>query len=206
MINEILNKYNCKKYYIDLYESLFSTMNKNEIKSILEIGIDNGNSLKAWKELFPNAIIIGLDINLKIDKMDGVILIEGDQINVELIKKIINQYGPFDIIIDDGNHWMYIQQITFGLLFKSIKPNGLYIIEDVIRYYIPYNDMGFGKYGVIKGMKNSTLTIFREMCETKIFNSIYLSKSVNTSIQSTIKNILIFDNKFILYSAIVVFK
>jgi hypothetical protein len=48
--------------YFKHYHSNFSCI-RNNVKKILEIGVDRGESLNLWKEYFPNAEILGLDIN-----------------------------------------------------------------------------------------------------------------------------------------------
>src|SRR5215469_6200011 len=44
--------------YTPFYSKLFST----SIHHLLEIGIDQGNSLKMWEEFFPDADIYGVDV------------------------------------------------------------------------------------------------------------------------------------------------
>ena len=47
--------------YLPLYESLFKNK-KETAQNILEIGIQNGGSIKLWRDYFINATIYGLDI------------------------------------------------------------------------------------------------------------------------------------------------
>ena len=47
--------------YLPLYESLLNTK-KESAKSILEIGIRDGGSIKLWYDYFLNAHIYGVDI------------------------------------------------------------------------------------------------------------------------------------------------
>jgi hypothetical protein len=55
-----------------------------------------------------------------------------DQANRSQLKSFIDANGcDFDIILDDGGHSMEQQQVSFGYLFKCVKPGGYYIIEDV---------------------------------------------------------------------------
>merc|ERR1712029_878213 len=39
--------------------------------------------------------------------------------------------GNFDIIIDDGSHVPNHQLVSFETLWPSIKPGGMYIVEDI---------------------------------------------------------------------------
>ena len=47
--------------YLPLYGSLFKDK-KETTQNILEIGIQNGGSIKLWRDYFINATIYGLDI------------------------------------------------------------------------------------------------------------------------------------------------
>ena len=64
---EIGKKYPSSKNisgFIQLYEKYFTSL-KNLKINILEIGIENGDSLRIWREFFPNANICGIDIDKK---------------------------------------------------------------------------------------------------------------------------------------------
>ena len=68
---EIGKKYPSSKNisgFIQLYEKYFLPFRESKI-NILEIGVDNGDSLRIWREYFPNANICGIDI----DKKDFII-------------------------------------------------------------------------------------------------------------------------------------
>ena len=64
--------------FIELYEKYFAPLKNSKI-NILEIGIENGDSLRIWREYFPNANIIGIDIEHKDFKIDNVDIYQGDQ-------------------------------------------------------------------------------------------------------------------------------
>src|SRR3989339_653332 len=71
------------------------------VKKILEIGVLNGNSLKTWRDYFPNAVIYGLDcLDKRNQNSDRIKIIIADQKEREsLAKAVINVGGVFDIII-----------------------------------------------------------------------------------------------------------
>ena len=58
--------------YIPIYEELFPSENRKDIKNVLEIGIAWGGSIKLWSDYFPNAKICGIDIEKKDFKINGV--------------------------------------------------------------------------------------------------------------------------------------
>ena len=56
----------------------------------------------------------------------------GDQSDAEFLQRFITEtHGGFDIIIDDGSHVPKHQIISFENLWPSVKPGGLYAIEDI---------------------------------------------------------------------------
>ena len=92
----------------------------------------------------------------------GVDLIQGDQSDINILKKIIKKYKYFDIIIDDGSHQSKHIIKSFKYLFDSLKIDSLYIIEDLQTSYIP-------RYGGsrINLKKNSTsLNFFKSLTDS----------------------------------------
>ena len=122
--------------FIQLYEKYFSSFKDKKI-NILEIGIENGDSLRIWREFFPNANICGIDILKKEFKIDNVDIHEGDQSDHKFLKTIIEKYKNFDIVIDDGSHQAKHIISSFQFLFPYINENGIYVIEDLQTSYFP---------------------------------------------------------------------
>jgi hypothetical protein len=137
--------------YNDIYELLFF-QHKNKTKLVLECGIGTknpniasnmsyseycipGGSLRAWRDYFPNAQIIGVDI-------DPDIMFTEDRINTfvcnQTSKSSINNFiiqanlqpNTVDIIIDDGLHEFNANITLFENTKHLLKDNGIYIIED----------------------------------------------------------------------------
>ena len=130
-ISEILARTDSDKntahHYGVIYDDIFSRFNRADKLNILEIGIQKGGSLKAWREYFPNAKITGVDIvdNVK-EKLDSINYVFED----------INEYRTdetFDIVIDDGSHWLKDVVHTATYFNQRMNENGVIIIEDVQR-------------------------------------------------------------------------
>jgi len=71
LLRKLKNKHKARKedsdlamHFLEVYTHHFEARRK-EIKSVLEIGVQYGGSLKMWRDYFPNAQITGLDINKK---------------------------------------------------------------------------------------------------------------------------------------------
>ena len=122
--------------FIQLYEKYFSNFKDKEI-NILEIGVDNGDSLRIWREYFTKANICGIDIDKKNFKISNTEIAMGDQSDHTFLQSIIDKYKHFDIIIDDGSHQSKHIIKSFNYLFPILNNNGLYIIEDLQTSYIP---------------------------------------------------------------------
>lgn len=139
-LNEIALGYKTDKSnmwhnYTKLYSVYFEPIRQEKLR-ILEIGIDKGYSLKTWKEYFPSAEITGIDIiDLKYMEEDRVHVFQGDQNDTIFLKKINEEQGPFDIIIDDGSHKNSDMKNSFDCLFPLLKEGGLYIVEDIHACY-----------------------------------------------------------------------
>lgn len=125
-----------KLKFIKVYERYFNSI-KDKKLNILEIGIDKGESLRLWKEYFPNATICGIDIEKKNFIINGVNFLYGDQSDILFLKKITENYRFFDIIIDDGSHICSHIIKSFNFLYPFLQNKGLYIVEDLQTSYIP---------------------------------------------------------------------
>ena len=100
------------------------------ITKLLEIGIFKGQSLVAWRELFPEAEIVGVDRKIRTDIVEAAMsikMIEADSARTSIREKVGEGYN---IIIDDGDHRPDWQWQTF-LNLKDCWTD-CYVIEDVI--------------------------------------------------------------------------
>ncbi len=130
--------------YKELYDLLGYLKKRSKPKSILEIGIgghnkkySGGYSLVALSHFYHKSKIYGLDINEKSFLDNGKIkTIQGSQSDENLLKKVGIENGPFDIIIDDGSHYVDHQIISFKNLWKHLNDDGYYIIEDLSGSYL----------------------------------------------------------------------
>jgi hypothetical protein len=141
-LDKIAQKYNTDKSslwhnYTEKYDRYFAPLRDKKIK-ILEIGIQNGYSLKTWEEYFPNAQIFGIDI-VDCKHMDTARIktLLGSQNNIAFLKNINDTYGPFDIIIDDGSHNSADMTVSMNFLFPLLKSGGIYVVEDLHSVYWP---------------------------------------------------------------------
>lgn len=117
--------------YNPLYERHFSPV-RNDVRKVLEIGVEAGTSLRFWKDYFPNAEIIGFDINerCKDHEDDRIRIIIGDQNSLTDLSAIPD---GLDIVIDDGLHSQDSQISCFRYLYpKKMSQRGIYVVEDIV--------------------------------------------------------------------------
>lgn len=126
--------------YIDTYDSLFQGLKDKPIR-FLEVGVLFGESLKMWHEYFthPESVIVGLDdfsqaggadkIKEELSTYNRIQVVQGDSTTTDM-----QAFGPFDVIIDDGDHTVKGQFNTLCKLFPLLKKDGIYIIEDISGY------------------------------------------------------------------------
>ena len=115
-----------KRKFLEMYEKTFESFRDKELK-ILEIGVGGfknenkgGQSLRMWSDYFQNSHIVGLDINNKnLDLPSNVTFVHGSQVDHNILERIVKEYGPFDIVIDDGSHITKNTISTFNYLWES---------------------------------------------------------------------------------------
>jgi hypothetical protein len=96
-----------------------------------------GGSLKAFRHLFPKALIVGIDIDpcsintIKSNSFFGYIVDQTSDESLAQAKSQLINHGPFDLIIDDGFHDPHANIRTLKALFELLDQNGTYVIEDV---------------------------------------------------------------------------
>ena len=117
--------------YYDIYERYFEPIRMNPL-CVLELGVKQGGSLLTWQEYFPNARILGVDIDPAAKQVAGPRITvfncsQDDVVSLEAIAAC----GCFDIVLDDASHINQLTIASFNILYKYVKPGGFYILEDM---------------------------------------------------------------------------
>ncbi|MDB5345231.1 MAG: hypothetical protein JWP89_3608 [Schlesneria sp.] len=118
--------------YCDAYGPLIEPF-RNTRFPILEIGVHAGNSLRAWRDFFPNAHIHGIDINpsFMVRGEDRISTHLMDARDVRSLTQWAKDNGPFQLIVDDGSHVLEDMVLAFAVLAHLLVDDGLYVIEGV---------------------------------------------------------------------------
>lgn len=114
--------------YIPLYEDLLASY-RLTARRVLEVGVFFGYSLRMWREYFPLAEIVGVDV-ADYGQLDHsrYRLIVGNSRNPDTFRDV----HDVDVAIDDGDHDPRAQVATFQALWSKVRPGGIYVIEDIV--------------------------------------------------------------------------
>jgi cephalosporin hydroxylase len=129
--------------YTTIYDSILTPLRDEPIR-LLEIGIcmegsSGGHSVRMWRDYFSKASLYTFDI-VDMSKVISDVEFEGrahffqgDQGNRESMSAMYEAFGtkPFDVLLEDGSHTHEHQMISLGHLFKYVKSEGYYLLEDI---------------------------------------------------------------------------
>ena len=152
--------------YCVKYEK-YLPFNRYDKLNILEIGVLDGKSLLTWKDYYYRSNILGIDINPDCKKYeeDRIFVEIGSQADDKFLKQIKTQYGPFDMILDDGSHMNSHMIYSFEHLFGSVKSGGVYVIEDIGCSY-------WGEYGGGFREQQTSMEYFKKLSDDINFRGV----------------------------------
>lgn len=152
--------------YTYVYDMLFS-LNRKYVGIVIECGLGTNNpdlpssmgidgkpgaSLRVWRDYFPQARIIGIDIDRDVlfNDEERIETYYCDQTNSSSIASFIEEAkltpNSVDIFIDDGLHEFNAGKSLFEGAFPLLRDEGFYIIEDVQRKdFEKYKDYFYSK-------------------------------------------------------------
>ncbi|MGA2552808.1 MAG: class I SAM-dependent methyltransferase [Burkholderiaceae bacterium] len=130
-------------HYFGIYERVLGTKRALPMR-ILEIGVYKGSSLNLWRSYFSHrdTVIVGVDIEPGCMQFNaperGISVRIGSQTDGAFLGEVNREFGPFDLIIDDGSHHSAHIIASFNILFaEALKESGIYFVEDLHANYWP---------------------------------------------------------------------
>ncbi len=156
-LDELGRKYGTAKsslemHYLEKYE-LFLGRFVNKKFLLLELGVFGGASARMWKEYFPLAEIVGVDINPDCQKHqeERLRIVTADMSSREALQQLVSLQAS--VIIDDASHLWSHQILALFTLFPSLPSGGIYILEDLGTSLNPkvwpgYNDIELSGYDI----------------------------------------------------------
>jgi len=138
------------KFTSHSYQTMYGTFlgplrTANFTPKLLEIGLGcdmkygPGASVKFWQAFLPRLELWESDFDeacvnksRSLGLLDGVHTLVGDQGSADTVKQwVLSSGGNFDVIIDDGGHRNTQIKTSFDILWPTLKPGGLYFLEDL---------------------------------------------------------------------------
>jgi hypothetical protein len=178
---------NTSHSYLSIYEKILEKK-KDTAKNILEVGIENGGSIKLWHDYFVNATIYGLDLmNIEtvwneIKNKDRITLYcSQDAYNTDNFKTtFLDKNIKFDLLLDDGPHTFESMKIFIELYSQIMTDDGILIIEDVpqidwidkLKEVVPEELKKYVKYYDLRSNKNRFDDILFIIDKTNYLNDI----------------------------------
>lgn len=176
--------------FCEIYEKRLESRRFEPLK-ILEIGVFYGGSLRMWREYFPNAEIHGVDLDVhRCGEIEGVTLHKLDVADQRALKKLCEDFGPWDLVIDDGSHTMKHQQLTFLTVWPHIKPDGFHVIEDLHTSFLPKLEWASPDAHNDKVL-HTTFRMVESLKYEKEFRSRYVSKESLNEIRPSVEHVTI---------------
>lgn len=134
--------------YTAVYDPLLKGL-RNQPITLLELGWGGqedpdggGASARMWREFFPKATIIVIDNEPKNVTDEGIIFRQGSQDDYDFLNGLADEFGDFDVIVDDASHLSSLTIRSFEILYRRLKPGGVYAVEDT---HMSYHDFYYGK-------------------------------------------------------------
>jgi len=136
--------------YSQLYDIILQPQ-RTTLSKMLELGLARGGpeaevggrverrvsapSIAAWLDYFPRAEVFGFDISdfSHLESWSSRFrFVQGDCGRIEDLAGLRERLGQnVDLIVDDASHASFHQQLALRELFSTLRPGGLYVIEDL---------------------------------------------------------------------------
>jgi hypothetical protein len=189
-----------RHFYARIYDRLLSPR-RFSLRRLMEIGLCRGlaernqpntPSAELWQTFFPYCHVIGVDLSdfsrFHDDRFSSFVC---DQSKPEEVRSVASRIEPgsLDVVIDDGSHASYDQQMTLREFFPLVAEGGWYFIED----------MDWQPPGEDSGKITQTKNLLREIQQFGTARSI--DPLGITELSGQIADILFFDSHYELQRA-----
>ena len=127
-VSEALRRHGSDKVTVHTYGAFYDKLWRDvRPQRVVEIGVLNGASLRAWQDVAPGGRIIGADRN----PPAGLDCVRMTSPDFAPLRDRLRQESPVDLIIDDGSHTLPDQVAGVRALWWSLRVGGVYVVEDL---------------------------------------------------------------------------
>jgi hypothetical protein len=104
-----------------------------DIKTVLEIGVLGGASLRTWRDYFTSARVFGIDNEPSCMVMgeERIQTMCFNAYDLVLLFPMLDEIAPIDFLIDDAKHFVPLQIGLFSAAWPFVRDGGVYAIEDI---------------------------------------------------------------------------
>ena len=139
--------------YTHYYEQVLEPLRDSAV-NVLELGWGGhedpdkgGASAKMWRDYFShkrsNVIVVDNEKKNLTEAHAGVNFRLGSQADEEFLRDIHDEFGDFDLIVDDASHLSSLTIRSFEILWPMLRVGGYYVVEDT---HMAYHDHYYGKH------------------------------------------------------------
>jgi hypothetical protein len=120
----------------------YTVLKSENFKKLLELGVYQGGSFVFLDQFLKPDKFVAVELSaVPIPALDKYIAENGDrtrlyygtsQDDVAKLNQIVSEDfgGQLDLVVDDASHFYEQTKTSFKILFPTVRPGGLYIIED----------------------------------------------------------------------------
>ncbi len=131
---EIATKHNTDKVWEWNYTPLYYDQlakRCDTIKTVLEVGVWQGASLKTWREFFPNAQVYGIEVEPAwAVNEDRIKTFTCNGYDPTVMVPVMAEIGEVDFFVDDAIHLTDEQISLLNFMWPHMRKGGLYAIEE----------------------------------------------------------------------------
>lgn len=117
--------------YMEHYQRLLAP-SQHVIRSVLEIGVDTGSSIRTWREVLPDAYVVGVDVKPECAAVpvDGATVVIADATSRDESSTLASR--KWNLIVDDGSHRTEDIERTMEIFACMLTEGGFYVVEDTV--------------------------------------------------------------------------
>lgn len=169
-------------------EFYYEPFKKLKHPTILEIGVFRGESIKMFNDFYKGDCEIycididpSCDVSYMGDNIHFFTVDCGNKVELEIFAEAVGDVR-FDIILDDASHIVYHQMLTYACLRKMLKPDGMYIMEDLHTSFVEWFPLTLKE-------RTTTLDFFVKFTPYHRF-----SEALNMELLNEIQSVTLFNN------------
>lgn len=163
--------------YGPVYDLLFPDAERYRL--VMEVGIASGAGLLAYREIFPNAQIVGFDKEPchrpEVGSEDAAVyplcprpsrleIHQGDlRVPADLLRAVNGRL--FDLIVEDATHILEDNLVCYETLWPCVAPGGIYLVEEFANVHAHVEmlkSMGAELYRTAAPIEGELLVVWRK--------------------------------------------